>query len=86
MFSQKYPCYKYFESGSHERSSHFKQERCSEEGQGYFEVANTSNQGEEKAVVVWKDNGAVIMASIVLVQNQFKRLKDGIERERKKFL
>ena len=29
----------------------------------YFEVAHTSNKGKEKAVVVWKDNGAVIMAS-----------------------
>ena len=31
-------------------------------GKGYFEVAHMSNQGKEKAVVVWKDNGAVIMA------------------------
>ena len=29
---------------------------------GYLEVAHMSNQGKEKAVVVWKDNGAVIMA------------------------
>ena len=29
---------------------------------GYFEVAHTSNQGKEKAAVVWKDN-YVIMAS-----------------------
>ena len=31
---------------------------------GYFEVAHTSNQGKEKAVVVWTDNGAVIMALV----------------------
>ena len=30
---------------------------------GYLEVALMSNQGKEKAVVAWKDNGAVIMAS-----------------------
>ena len=30
---------------------------------GYFDVAHTSNQGKEKAVVVWKDNGAIIIAS-----------------------
>ena len=29
---------------------------------GYFDVVYTSNQGKEKAAVVWKDNGAVIMA------------------------
>ena len=29
-----------------------------------FEVRHTSNQGKEKAVVAWKDNGAVIMTSI----------------------
>ena len=34
VFSQKHPFYKYFESGSEERSSHFKQLRCSEERQG----------------------------------------------------
>ena len=30
---------------------------------GYFDAAHTSNQGKEKAVVVWKDNGAIIIAS-----------------------
>ena len=29
---------------------------------GHFQVAHTSNQGKGKAVVVWKDNEAVIMA------------------------
>ena len=30
---------------------------------GYAEVVHTSNKCKEKAVVVWKDNGAIIMAS-----------------------
>ena len=29
----------------------------------YFEVVHTSNQGKEKAVVAWKDNRAIIIAS-----------------------
>ena len=30
---------------------------------GYFQVVLMSNQGKEKAILAWKDNGAVILAS-----------------------
>ena len=46
---------------------------------GYLEVARMSNQGKEKIMEqsLWHP--------IDLVLNQFERLKDGIERKRKKF-
>ena len=53
---------------------------------GYFEVAHTSNQSKEKAVVVWKDNGAVIMASNCFGSEPIQKAKKGIERKTKKFL
>ena len=76
MFSQKDPYYRYFESESHERSSHFK-------AREYFEVAHTSNQGTEKAVVVGKDNGAVIMTSNCFVSEPIQKAKRWDRKEKK---
>ena len=45
---------------------------------GYFEVAYTSSQVRKRLLLLWHQT--------VLVHNQFKSLKDGIERERKKYL
>ena len=50
---------------------------------GYFEVAHTSNQGKEKAVVVWKDNGAVIMASNCFGSEPIQKAKRWDRKEKK---
>ena len=49
----------------------------------YFEVAHTSNQGAEKAVVVWKDNGAVIMASNCFGSEPIQKAKRWDRKEKK---
>ena len=50
---------------------------------GYFEVAHTSNQSKEKAVVVWKDNGAVIMASNCFGSEPIQKAKKWDRKEKK---
>ena len=49
----------------------------------YFEVAHTSNQGTEKAVVVWKDNGVVIMASNCFGSEPIQKAKWWDRKEKK---
>ena len=51
---------------------------------GYFQVAHTSNQGKEKAFVVWKDNGAVIMASNCFGSEPIQKAKRWDRKEKKK--
>ena len=50
---------------------------------GYFEVPYTSNQGKEKAVVVWQDNGAVIMASNCFGSEPIQKAKKWDRKEKK---
>ena len=52
---------------------------------GYLEVALMSNQGKEKAVVAWKDNGTVIMASNCFGSEPIRKAKRWDRKERKKF-
>ena len=52
---------------------------------GYFEVAHTSNQGKEKTVVAWNDNGAVIMASNCFGSEAIPKAKR-LDQNEKKFL
>ena len=42
-----------------------------------------SNQGKEKAVVAWKDNGAVIMASNCFGSEQIRKAKRWDQKEKK---
>ena len=41
----------------------------------YFEVIHRSIQGKEKAVVAWKDNGAVIAISNYFGSEQIRKAK-----------
>ena len=50
---------------------------------GYAEVVHTSNKGKEKAVVVWKDNGAVIMASNCFGSEPIQKAKRWDRKENK---
>ena len=50
---------------------------------GYFEVVHTSNYGKEKAVVAWKDNGAVIMASNCFDSEPIQKAKRWDRKEKK---
>ena len=53
---------------------------------GYFEVVHMSNQGKEKAVVAWKDNGAVMMASNSFCSEPIQKAERWDRKEKKEVL
>ena len=50
---------------------------------GYFEVVHISNQGKEKVVVDWEDNGAVIIASNVFSYEPIQKVAKWDQKEKK---